>query len=276
MKITAMTTPISRRAFLGRAAGLTAAGAIAATGLTVATDRAARAEAGIFPGMTVFVDTDALNLRTEAALASDVIATYPYGTTATIIDKSVDNYDDNLTWVPVEISGTAITGWFAFEYLTVTDGGGNEGGRFTIVDGPLNLRSAAGLDADILGAYPTGATGVAITQESVQADGYMWALMRMDADGQEGWLALDFVSFDGGGGGGGYERPVVTVIDGPLNLRDGAGLDAPIVATYATGATGIYTGTGRRVTRDGYDWINVLMDDGNSGMFATALISVES
>jgi len=275
MKFTAMATlPISRRAFLGRAAGLTVAGAFAATGLGVATNRAARAEAGIFPGMTVFVDTDALNLRTDAALASDVIATYPYGTTATIIDKSVDNYDDNLTWVPVEISGTAITGWFAFEYLTVTDGGGNEGGGFTIVDGPLNLRGAAGLDADILGTYPTGATGVAITQESVQADDYMWALMRMDADGQEGWLALDFVSFDVGGGGG-SNRDRFTIIDGPLNLRDGAGLDAPVVATYPTGAGGIVTGTGRRVTRDGYDWVNVQMDDGNEGMVAIDFIAIE-
>lgn len=91
------------------------------------------------------------------------------------------------------------SGYFAIDFISIDGiGGGGGGGNspaFTVVDGLLNLRSEAGLSGAILDTYPTGATGVALTQESVQADGYMWGFMQMDDDGQKGWLALDFVSF---------------------------------------------------------------------------------
>ena len=65
---------------------------------------------------------------------------------------------------------------------------------FAVADGPLNLRNPYGLDAPVVGTYPTGATGVGLsTGRSVEADGYNWIPVRMDADGAEGYMAVEFL-----------------------------------------------------------------------------------
>ncbi|MGB3329616.1 MAG: SH3 domain-containing protein, partial [Thermomicrobiales bacterium] len=156
---------VSRRTFLTRAAVV--AGAVAAVGTLAnplarqvgAQDVEAAAVYGI--GENVMVNTDVLNVRSEPGLAGSVIATLPYGTVGNVDDGPV--YADNYRWYQVSVygEGGVLTGWCAGVYLapTSSDGGGTGRPAITIIDGPLNLRDEAGLGSNVIGTYPTGATG---------------------------------------------------------------------------------------------------------------------
>jgi uncharacterized protein YgiM (DUF1202 family) len=61
----------------------------------------------------VVVATDALNLRAEAGLDSEVLAVLPQSTTGTVVGGPVPA--DGYTWYQVTVNGT--TGWVAGEYL---------------------------------------------------------------------------------------------------------------------------------------------------------------
>lgn len=129
---------------------------------------------------------------------------------------------------------------------------------FAIADGPLNLRDPYGLDAPVIGTYPTGATGLELsTGRTVEADGYNWVSVRMDADGAEGYMAVEFLDL-------GAIPTGFTVVDGPLNVRSEPGLAGGIIATVSTGATG--SGSTNTIVRaDGYSWLfaDILADDGS-------------
>jgi hypothetical protein len=187
---------LSRRRFLARtgiAAGTLAlvAGALPITGVGA---QDFEASAIYEPGENVMINTDMLNIRAEPGLGGEVLATYGYGTVGNVLDGPA--YADNYSWYQVTMFGE-VTGWAAGVYLipTTSDGGGTGRPTIVVVDGPVNLRDGAGLSANILGTYPTGATGTYQgTGRAIEADGYQWINVRMDNDGQFGYMATAFVT----------------------------------------------------------------------------------
>jgi len=133
----------------------------------------------------------------------------------------------------------------------------------------LNIRDAPGLDAAVVGTYPGGTTGT-ILDGPADADNYSWYRVRLDTAGATGWCAGVYLAPAPGGTPSSF-----TVIDGPLNLRDEAGLSTTVIGTYPTGSTGTYQGTGREIIVDGYQWIEARMDnDGQFGYVATDFIAM--
>jgi hypothetical protein len=61
------------------------------------------------------VNTDELNIRSDAGLDADTLDTLTYGFTASVIDGPVEA--DGYTWFEIETD--AITGWVAGDYLVV-------------------------------------------------------------------------------------------------------------------------------------------------------------
>jgi uncharacterized protein YraI len=64
--------------------------------------------------------------------------------------------------------------------------------------------------------------------------------------------------------GGGSDRAWVRVNSGPLNVRTGPSLSAPITFRMPTGAKG-YTTTDMPQDADGYVWVNVQFENGVRG-----------
>lgn len=197
------TGTFSRRTFLNRTAIVAGAGAVAATG-TVFNPLIWQAGAQDFeaaaiyePGENVMVNTDMLNFRSEPGVGAGVIAAFPYGTVGNVNDGPVDA--DSYSWYQITVYGEGgpVTGWAVGVYLipTSSDGGGTGRPAITVVDGPVNLRDEPGLSTNIIGTYPTDATGTYQgTGRAITVDGYDWINVRMDNDGQFGYVATAFVS----------------------------------------------------------------------------------
>lgn len=138
----------------------------------------------------------------------------------------------------------------------------------------LNVRAEPGLSGAVITAYPYGTVGN-VHDGPVDADNYRWYQITVYGAGGPvtGWCAGVYLlptTSDGGGTG----KPAIVVVDGPVNLRDAPGLSSTVIGTYPTGATGTYQGTGRSIEADGYEWINVRMDnDGQFGSMATAFVT---
>ncbi|MGC4192381.1 MAG: SH3 domain-containing protein [Thermomicrobiales bacterium] len=189
----------SRRTFLTRSAAVAGAGtvAIAASGFAPVARHAGaqdfEAAAVYEPSDSVMVNTDLLNLRSDPGLSGSVIGAYPYGTVAVVLDGP--SVADNYRWYLVQIgSGSGVTiGWFAGVYLSPADTPVQP--AFTVIDGPVNLRDDSGLSSNIIGVYPTGATGIAFDHTPNPVDGYVWYEVRMDNDNQYGYVAADFIGF---------------------------------------------------------------------------------
>jgi uncharacterized protein YgiM (DUF1202 family) len=176
---------LSRRQFLLRSTGVAAGAALTGAGLIH--PFIASADTSIRPGDTVRVADGPLNLRSGPGLDYGIKEALATGTQLLVGDGP--EWADNYTWVWVM---DAPTGWVASNFLEKVHDGNPP--RFVVSDGPLNVRQGAGLDAAILGVVSTGEEGISTTQESVQADGYMWAAVAFDS-GLRGWIALDFVKW---------------------------------------------------------------------------------
>jgi len=133
------------------------------------------------------------------------------------------------------------------------------GDTAVVADGPLNLRSGAGLGHSVKDVLPTG-TRVLIGDGPVSADGYTWLYVM---DSPTGWVAAEFLAPE--------SSSRFVVADGPLNVRQGAGLDAPIIGLAETGAYG--TATAPDSTQaDGYMWAAVAFDSGLRGWIALEFV----
>jgi uncharacterized protein YgiM (DUF1202 family) len=119
----------------------------------------------------------------------------------------------------------------------------------------LNLRDAAGLDANILTVLPQHVVGT-IQSRAVQADGYTWYQITVNMVGT-GWVAGDFLQPYGGDEPQGLR---LVVIDGPLNLRDAPSLSGNVILSIPTGATMTVTQADGGTWADGYHWIAVRLE----------------
>lgn len=258
LEVGALRTYQFRTSRLRRAAavaGLAAALTLGAGGL--AGTAFAQTDPGFTAGQTVFVVTDALNLRSAASSSSDVLVTATTGASAAVVAGPV--VADGYAWYQVSIDGQ--TGWMAGEYL------GEEAAVATTPDietatvvtdsGTLNVRVDASLDAEVVGLLSDGTT-VTILDGPVSADGYDW--YQIETDDVSGWAVSVYLSnglrsLDNLTVGG-----EVTVSTDYLNLRTEANTTSDVIVTLETGEAGtILEGP---VVADGYTWFQVETDYG--------------
>ena len=241
---------------------------------TEATDEAVTAaDAEFAVGDTLFVVDGPLNLRDAAGTGSDVLFALEAGAEVEITDGPVSAND--FTWYEVE-TADGETGWIAGEFLgdesEVVTGEFAVGDAVVVADGPLNLREAAGTDADVITQLDTGAA-LEITDGPVAADDYTWYEV-LTADDDTGWVAGDFLGTEAGGDSDGEfaAGDAVVVTDGPLNVRDDSSINGEVLLQIATGdGATVLDGP---VEADGYFWYQVELADGTAGWVAADFIGL--
>lgn len=136
----------------------------------------------------VFVDTDALNVRSSASLSAGIIATLKTGEQGTVTGAAVDA--DGFTWVKIK-TGTG-EGWCVTVYLSKSKGGTpGAGSRARVIDGELNLRAASSTGSDIIAVLPD-ATFVDVLEGPVAGDSYDWLRVSTSRYGT-GWCAAKYL-----------------------------------------------------------------------------------
>lgn len=187
-------------------------------------------------GDSVFVDTDALNVREAPGPEGLVIATLGTGTTATIIYGPEEA--SSLFWYGIE--GAAFSGWCAEPFLSPS--GSDPAQRTPIVgdtvfvstDG-INLRTAAGASADLVAILLRDEIGT-VTGGPVEADGLTW-LALTTARG-DGWAAIQFLGVglpDPANAARFAAGDVVAVDTDGINIRSSPASDAPVVRILLAG-----------------------------------------
>jgi uncharacterized protein YgiM (DUF1202 family) len=237
---------------------------------------AAAEDPGFEEGDAVVVVGGNLNLRDEAGLAATILDVMADGSTATVLSGPVTA--DGLPWYELDTDDYG-QGWSAGGFLELADenpGGGN-GEEFpadavlavqTDDGSNLNLRAEPTIEADVVDKLPDGAR-VVVLSGPVAADGYDW--YELDTDLGIGWAAGEFLveasdAIEVG--------DTVSVVDGNLNLRDDAGLDAEVIDVLPDGTQ--LEVTDGPVSADGYTWFEVANDDFGPGWVAGEFLQVDN
>jgi uncharacterized protein YgiM (DUF1202 family) len=220
-------------------------------------------------GDTVVVDTDYLNLRSGADLASSVIAVLPGGFALTVTagPTAADGHD----WYGVR-TGDGRTGWVAAEYLALGQSwGGFAVGDFALVDAaPLNCRTGPGVGYDVSYLMSIG-TGVQILAGPEVADGYHWYKVRTDAE-VVGWAAGEGLVPAYSVPGPRFTAGDQVVVDTDyLNLRDDIGLATGVI-DILPGGTALSVTNGPFLA-DGYAWYRVQTGSGRLGWVVGAYLA---
>ncbi len=227
---------------------------------------AAAIDPGFAAGDQVEVATDALNLRSAAGLASDVLDTMPLGTQATILDGPVT--EDGIPWYQVD-AGDFGEGWVAAGFLARTrqaPEGFPAGSVLVVNTDVLNLRDGPGLDAEILTQLLTNAV-VTVLSGPERADGYDW--YEVETEEGNGWVAGRFLANPADLITAG---DTVQVIDGSLRLRAEPSLAAQILDTMPEGTELEVTDGPEQA--DGYTWFQVENDEFGPGWAAGEFLLV--
>jgi uncharacterized protein YgiM (DUF1202 family) len=142
----------------------------------------------------------------------------------------------------------------------------------------LNLRSAAGTSASVKQVLVNGQR-MMITDGPQSKNGYDWYKVTLLGDSDEtpitGWVAADFIATEDNGQDFANANWVV-VSDGPVNVRPSAGTSGSIVTTMDQDETASVIGRTGLKTANGYTWVNLLLNNNNSGWVATDFLSVLS
>lgn len=203
-------------------------------------------------GDVIYVNTDALNLRSDASISADVISVLETGVAVTVVEGPVtaDGYD----WY--EVTADAGDGWVDGEYLsdslTYVAGEYATGDALVVNTDVLNLRSDASIGADVLAQLVTG-DAATIVDGPVSADGYSW--YKVDTDYGTGWVDGEYLStaMTVSIASPGFAIGDALVVDtDSLNLRNDATTSAEAITTLVAGdSVTILDGP---VSADGYTW----------------------
>lgn len=146
---------------------------------------------GLPVGTVIHVDTaggGAANLRSGPGTGYGVVRSLANGTEGTI--QGGPQNANGYTWYQVAIAGTG--GWLATAVFATGPGTGRP--RIVVVNGPLRVRSSAGLGGSVIATMPTGATGEITSQMPQEANGYVWVNVRFfNGAGTTGWVASEFL-----------------------------------------------------------------------------------
>jgi uncharacterized protein YgiM (DUF1202 family) len=146
--------------------------------------------AGDFPiGSFIFVNVPVVNLRDDAGITAEVLDQLEEGTMVTVLDGPVAA--DDYTWYQVSVGEGQNTqqGWVAGSLMS---GGIALNEDAVILDGPLNLREAAGTASEAIAALPVGDVVIVLTGPIVaDADAFLW--FEVDSDAGTGFVAGQFL-----------------------------------------------------------------------------------
>lgn len=212
-------------------------------------------------GDQVFVDTDALNLRSGPGLNYGVVITLPNGATGEVTDgpSTANGY----AWYQIQTdqgSGWGVSAYLSRSFAAV-DGPFDVGDEVVVDTDALNLRSGPSASQGVVAVMPTGAR-LTITGGPEESGGYVWYEASSSTYG-DGWCAAEFLSLASGtpGGGGRFDLGDEVVVDtDALNLRSGPGTGRSIIAVMPTGAR--LTTTDGPQSGNGYQWYEVSSDYG--------------
>ena len=254
----------SRRRFLLEAAGIAAVALTPALGLV--TPAAARSTD------TRIVNTSGARLRSGAGTGYAVVASLAKGTEVRYLayGGSANGYE----WHKVMVLSNGKQGFIAASLLSMPGGGGNTGGfaigaSFWVKVANANLRSGAGTSYGVVKVLPQGSQGTVI-DGSVPANGYTW--YKVTVGNSTGWLATVVMGSSPGNPGIPYN---VTVLDGPLNVRQYPTTSSAVVGVVQTGHRGWLTQR-TFVQADGHQWAEVTFESARelSGYVSTKYIKI--
>jgi uncharacterized protein YgiM (DUF1202 family) len=135
-------------------------------------------------GDTAYVDTDILNVRTEASLTAATVTSLTTDESATVIGSPVEA--DGFTWVKVRTARG--DGWSVVNYLAKSAGNSpRKGDTARVFDGELNLREASSTGSDIIAVLPDAAY-VDVLDGPVGGEGHDWFRVSTSRYGT-GWCA---------------------------------------------------------------------------------------
>jgi uncharacterized protein YraI len=232
-------------------------------------------------GWVIVVDGP-LNLRQNPGLQGDVIRALGTGETGTVVDPSELTDRDGYTWINITTEDNE-RGWAATDFLDPLDEDPCPDDEcepsehedllgadaVVVIDGPVNLRTNPNLDGQIVDTIATGAVVNTAEQPQVRSgDDYDW--LRVDYQGDDVWVAVDFIEpsdatcddespcFPDTSTGDPFDDALgIRVVDGPLNVRDVAGLSGTIVDVLETGAEIPVDARAVLTDADGYTWIRI-------------------
>ena len=132
--------------------------------------------------------------------------------------------------------------------------------EYAVITGArLNLREYASTSSRSLGSYPVG-SWVIINGSPVNG----WYPVTT-TDGKKGYMAGNYLRFEGGGGSFGTHATVRYAQGGYVNLRSGPSLDYSVV-------TRVSSGSSITILDDSYEWNYVELKNGTKGYMHDSLI----
>jgi len=230
-------------ASIKKLAGMTAAAALALSSAAMA-DTA----------QSALVQGGRLNLRQTPSLTAAVLGQYPTGTLVEITEAGEE-------WCKVEVNGK--TGYMMTKYLNF-EGGETSATVRTNTGIGLNLRQEPSLSGAIVTSFKPGTT-VTVLQK-----GATWS--RVNVEGQEGFMATQYLNFGSGSVSSKPQSGKVAVVNNPkdtqvLNLRAQASLDAKVLSYYRNGVK-------VTILESGSTWHKVQVQDGKVGYMMAKYLKV--
>jgi len=162
------------------------------------------------------------------------------------------------------------TGGAALFALVQTRQAGATVDIYTVISGPLNLRSGPGTDYSVIASLKVGTT-MEIIDDGGNANGYHWVKVWVSSIDTTGFVADAFIAKSTTPTGPSFPVGANAVTTSELNLRSGAGLGYGIIVTLWNGAP--VTITGAPVSANGYTWYPVRTGYGTEGWVAGEYLS---
>ncbi len=220
-------------------------------------------------GDQVVVFDGPINLRAAAGTSAAVVQSVPQEALLTIL--SAPTSANGYTWYQAQTTEGA-SGWVAADFIEKVDqpnpsptGQFAVGDRAVVVDGPANLRSAAGTGNSVVAVLKTGDT-MTVTAGPTAAEGYTWYRVTTET-GNSGWIAGELLDKLGWANG-----DVVYVTTDSLNVRSEAGLNSTVLDTVFKDTTAVITGG--PTTADSRDWYKIDVSGVVSGWVAAEYLAL--
>ncbi len=176
-------------------------------------------------------------IRTAPGLNGEIIYTVPVGATATYLgDTSVDNR--GVTWYKATYDG--VTGWMSGLQISLSSDYSSYddyGYDLIAVEEHCYIRTAPGLNGEIIYTVPVGAAAAYLGDTSEDNRGVTW--YKADYNGIRGWMSSLQVKLSYGGSAG-SAGGVITAVEEHCYIRTAPGLNGEIIYTVPVGGKATY------------------------------------